>query len=288
MTAEERLVSLLNPCPELGRFEQSGVRINYAVGGSGQDMVLLHGGTSGWGMWYYLLPELYKHFRVWALDIPGSGGSSKELYSDHQRHVSVVSDFIQKKCAPNAIVVGHSYGGWLAAQLALQSVLSIEKLVLVDSMGFSLYAPLLFRFSTLMPVRSVLCKTALSPTRQHLDEFMASVFYDRSKALKPELWDYFFEAQFRNSFLHPLEFIASFYSGGRIKKMFDMRGECAKITQPVLGIWGAHDPVGPPEVQIAGFSLLPNSVARVCQNSGHVPPLEQPEECLKLILNFCS
>ena len=288
MTAEERLVTLLNPQPELGCFEKDGVQINYAVGGSGQDMVLLHGGTSGWGMWCYLLPELYKHFRVWTLDIPGSGGSSKKVYADHDRHVDVLAEFIRTKCARSIIVIGHSYGGWLALKLALHSFAVIGKIVLVNSMGFSLSAPPLFRFSTLSPIKYILTKTALSPTRQHMDDFMRSVFYDRNLKLSIELFDYFYEALFRNSFLHPLSFIASLYSHGRIKKKFDIRSECAKITQPILGIWGDADPVEPLEFQRAGFSLLPNFVVKVCERSGHVPPLERPEECLKLILNFCS
>jgi pimeloyl-ACP methyl ester carboxylesterase len=288
MTAEERLVALLNPRPELGFFEKDGVRINYVVGGSGQSMVLLHGGTSGWGMWYRLLPQLYKHFRVFALDIPGSGGSSKQIYANHTQHVGVIADFMRTMCLGNSIVVGHSYGGWLALQLALRSLSSIEKIVLFNSMGFSLSAPLLFRFSTLGPVRYILTKTVLSPTRQHMDDFIRSVFSDRTLKLPTELFDYFYEALFRDSLLHPLEFIASLYQYGRLNEKFDLRDDCSKISIPILGIWGSDDPVVPPELQRKGFSLLPHADFNLCDQSGHVPPLECPEECLKLILNFCS
>jgi 2-hydroxy-6-oxonona-2,4-dienedioate hydrolase len=48
----------------------------WRVWGAGEPLVLFHGGSGSWTHWIRNIPELSKHYEVWAADIPGLGDSS--------------------------------------------------------------------------------------------------------------------------------------------------------------------------------------------------------------------
>src|SRR6202042_3907639 len=53
----------------------NGVTLNYATGGAGPAVVLLHGYPQTWYMWRKVMPALAEHYTVVAPDLRGSGGS---------------------------------------------------------------------------------------------------------------------------------------------------------------------------------------------------------------------
>jgi pimeloyl-ACP methyl ester carboxylesterase len=55
--------------------QANGIRLNYARGGQGPALVLLHGYPQTWYMWRKVMPALAGHFTVIAPDLRGSGGS---------------------------------------------------------------------------------------------------------------------------------------------------------------------------------------------------------------------
>lgn len=52
-----------------------GVRMHYVTGGTGDPLVLLHGWPQSWYEWREIMPELAKHYTVYAVDLPGLGDS---------------------------------------------------------------------------------------------------------------------------------------------------------------------------------------------------------------------
>jgi pimeloyl-ACP methyl ester carboxylesterase len=58
------------------------------------------------------------------------------------------------------------------------------------------------------------------------------------------------------------------------------------LEPPALFVWGSHDPLIP-----AGFGhhvreWLPSAEQVVMEDCGHVPQVERPEECNRLLLDF--
>ena len=53
----------------------NGITLNYAMGGAGPTVVLLHGYPQTWYMWRKVMPALAGHYTVIAPDLRGSGGS---------------------------------------------------------------------------------------------------------------------------------------------------------------------------------------------------------------------
>jgi pimeloyl-ACP methyl ester carboxylesterase len=104
-------------------FNSNGVKINYAVQGKGEPVILIHGWlSSGWLNWH--LPGttalLAKDHQVIWLDMPGHGRSDKptkdEAYGPELvEHVIRLMDHLKIK---KAHIVGYSMGGIIAAKLA--------------------------------------------------------------------------------------------------------------------------------------------------------------------------
>ena len=48
----------------------------WRVWGSGEPLILLHGGSGSWTHWIRNIPELSRHYELWVPDIPGLGDSA--------------------------------------------------------------------------------------------------------------------------------------------------------------------------------------------------------------------
>ncbi len=114
-------------------FSAPACRINIAEGpDNGPDLVLLHGATSWWRSWEPVLPELSRHFHVFALDTRGSGKSDRTpgRYAVMDMAGDVAA-FLETLSSP-AHLIGHSFGGHVALALsALQREL-IAAMVIED------------------------------------------------------------------------------------------------------------------------------------------------------------
>jgi pimeloyl-ACP methyl ester carboxylesterase len=97
----------------------AGVRIACQVGGEGTPLVLVHGAGSGRWSFDLVRPHLEDRFTVWALDRRGRGDSgddeSYSLEADFEDVAAVV-----REAGPGALLFGHSYGGLVAAGVAVR------------------------------------------------------------------------------------------------------------------------------------------------------------------------
>jgi alpha/beta hydrolase fold len=103
-------------------FTSNGVKINYAVKGKGEPVILIHGWlSSGWINWD--LPGttalLAKNYKVITLDMPGHGQSDKPTREDAYgpelvEHVIRLMDHLKIQ---KAHIVGYSMGGVITAKL---------------------------------------------------------------------------------------------------------------------------------------------------------------------------
>src|SRR5207244_1509189 len=100
-------------------------------GNSGSPLLLLHGITSSARGWWRVAPELVAlGYHVYALDMPGHGQS--QLADVHRieqiaDRIAAVLDALQ---IAHPIVIGHSWGGAVALELAAS--IDVARVVLVD------------------------------------------------------------------------------------------------------------------------------------------------------------
>lgn len=96
--------------------------------------VFLHGWSGSKEQWWPALAELGKNFQCVALDLPGTGGSA---WPDGMQSMGDMAAWVREICGrlglEQVTIVGHSLGGNLAAQTALDDVRLVKRLVLVDA-----------------------------------------------------------------------------------------------------------------------------------------------------------
>ncbi len=105
-------------------------------GGSGQSIVLLHGLASQAHIWDLTAPQLIDSFRVIALDQRGHGLTSKpDRGYDFQSVTADLDRVLNQLQIEQSILIGHSWGGNVAVQYAVDHPDHVNGLVLVDG-GF--------------------------------------------------------------------------------------------------------------------------------------------------------
>jgi pimeloyl-ACP methyl ester carboxylesterase len=122
---------------------RDGTPIAYKRGGEGPPLVLVHGTTSDHSTWEPVLPDLHKHFTVYAMDRRGRGESGGGAY-DIEREFEDVVAVIDSIDGPTDLF-GHSYGAVCALEAALRCG-RVRRLILYEGTfpvpaGTELYPP---------------------------------------------------------------------------------------------------------------------------------------------------
>lgn len=113
----------------------NGINVHYQVKGEGPDVVMIHGVTSSLAIWYAkVMPELGRDFRVTAYDLRGHGYSDPTPtgYTSRQMADDLLA-LLDHLNVEKARIVGHSFGGSIALNLALLHPERVEAVVLGDT-----------------------------------------------------------------------------------------------------------------------------------------------------------
>lgn len=121
----------------------NGNAINYAEGpDNGPALLLIHGQMMDWENYARVLPELSRHYHVYAVDCYGHGRSDRapEQYSANALGADLTV-FLRDVIGEPAVVSGHSSGGLLAAWLAANAPDFVSGVVLEDPPLFTSVLP---------------------------------------------------------------------------------------------------------------------------------------------------
>lgn len=125
-------------CDDYGFSKTPSGRIRYGRRhGDGKKLVLVHGLAATMGSWHKLAERLPKGIDIYAIDLPGHGGSDAPREFTVSAQASILSAFIGKHVGGSFYLMGHSYGGWVSAYFASFPSLSpgLEGLILEDPSG---------------------------------------------------------------------------------------------------------------------------------------------------------
>ncbi len=120
-----------------------GTRIAFWRSGAGPPLLLVHGATADHTTtWRFVLPQLERHFTVYAMDRRGRGGSGDASAYDLQREAEDLAAVVDSIGEP-ANVLGHSYGA-LCALEAARLTPNLRRLILYEGVplrGAAAYPP---------------------------------------------------------------------------------------------------------------------------------------------------
>src|SRR5919205_2330992 len=120
------------------RTKVEGLPTRYLRAGTmGLPLILLHGVGDSAFDWQWVMPTLARTHQVYALDLPGSGGSSANPLDDYSPafFTRFVGDFLNTLHIERAAVVGSSLGGLVGLRLALAEPQRVRALGLISSAG---------------------------------------------------------------------------------------------------------------------------------------------------------
>src|SRR5712692_190812 len=119
-------------------LEAAGLRLRYLELGEGDSVpiVLLHGFGADLNSWMFTQPALAEGRRVIAFDLPGHGGSAKEVDAGDPESLTDAAEAALGALGIDRVhLVGHSMGGAIAALLALRRPALTASLTLIASAG---------------------------------------------------------------------------------------------------------------------------------------------------------
>lgn len=209
---------------------------------------------------------------VVSLDLPGFGLSDKpEIDYTIGRFVEVVAGIIQKTGMQRASIVGHSLGGYIAAQLAAEHADLVDRLVLIDTSGMlDGPTPLLTQYlgAAMNPekkaVRAVLEQLVADPIR--IPEVLVDGFIYRMHQPGAK---HAFKSAYENS-------INTQIGIDRLKW----------IKVPTLIIWGRRDKLIPLEYFKTFQESIGGSEVVIVEDAGHAPFAEKPAIACELLHRF--
>lgn len=249
------------------KIDIQGQTIHYTERGAGRAVVLLHGWGANLQSFGRLIPELEKHFKVYALDFPGFGESPEptEVWGVEEYTV-MVENFVRKLEIEEPVLLGHSFGGRVSIVYASRN--PVRKLILADAAGIK-------------PRRSL--KYYVKVYSFKFCRKMLPFFVGRSKAKQ---W----VEQYRKKSGSSDYNNASGVMRNILVKVVnqDLKSYLPHIQAPTLLIWGENDTATPVRDAKIMERLIPDSGLAVLKNAGHFSFLDKPYEFQLIMDSFLT
>ncbi len=106
--------------------------VNYTVAGSGSPVLLIHGLFGSLENLGVIARQLKQKHQVISIDLPDHGQSAHSDNFDLSGYADAIRTVMKQLGIAKAILLGHSLGGKVAMQLALETPEQVEKLIVAD------------------------------------------------------------------------------------------------------------------------------------------------------------
>jgi pimeloyl-ACP methyl ester carboxylesterase len=249
--------------------------VHYEVYGRGQPVVLLHGWLGSWGCWLGTMEALAPSYRAYALDFWGFGESEKRRESYNiPDFVALVDQFMERLGIHSAPVIGHSMGGTVALNLALDRPQRVAKVAVVGSpvegcslspflklAGYPWIAFLVWNSPSLLRLGIKLFAPWIAA---NWSDWYALLSRDLSKmTLESFLWS-----------IHSLHHT-------------DLSPRLRSLRMPALGVYGRGDKIVDPH-QSELFQRVAQARVEMLAGSRHFPMLDEPEKFYSILTSFLT
>jgi pimeloyl-ACP methyl ester carboxylesterase len=277
----------------------NGVGVHYLEAGSGPPLLLVHGLGSSAGLEFrFNLEALATRHRVLAPDLPGFGQSDKpDLSYSVEFFVATLNELLGILGIDRLAVLGVSLGGRVALGLALARPQVVEGLILVDSLGLGVPRQVMAYRLLLMRGIGELIMTSTGQAIRRLNPKMIRRFWswylNRPQSMEHVLSDSRIADHgqmldtpgYRAAYLATLRSLATRSS---LREGVALEHELARLTIPVLLVWGRHDHLFPPSHAQAAARALPRARLEIFEDAGHTPQMEEPDRFNRLVLDFLA
>ncbi|MBM7844353.1 alpha/beta fold hydrolase [Herpetosiphon giganteus] len=205
------------------------LQLYYEIHGSGQPLILVHGGLGGIGMFTDLLPALAEHVQVIAVELQGHARTNDipRAFS-YSALADDVADLIAYLGLSQVDIAGFSFGGGVALQTAIRHQHLVRKLIIISA-----------------PFRDTGWYPAVQAAIRQLDERVAAAMV--------ESIPYKFYQEYAPNPANWPQLVRK--TGAMGNQSYDWSSDIAKLQSPCLLIQGDADSI-PPSHAVEFFALL--------------------------------
>jgi len=248
------------------RHETRDTGVRLRRGGKGEPLLFLHG-AGGWPAWGPFLESLAGAYDVLMPEHPGFGRSDNPPWIRNVGDVAMYYlDFLDALDGPPVHLVGHSLGGWIAAEMSVRNTARVRSLTLMAPAG--------------VRVKGLPCGDNFIWSRE---EYARNLFYDQKLAEKEM-------ARVPSDEEADIDLTNRYMATklGWEPRWFNPALETwlHRIRIPTLVIWGRDDNLFPSAYAKAWAERVPDIRVEIVPECGHRPHVEKPDVTAQTILGF--
>jgi pimeloyl-ACP methyl ester carboxylesterase len=250
-----------------------GIEAKVKVAGSGPPVVYLH--PAGGPGWDPFLDALAEQRTVYAPDHPGTGDTARDAI----HHVPslwdlvlIYDELLDSLGLEHAPLVGASFGGMVACEIAAHRRRSVGALVLLDPIGLWRDDAPVAQYMTMMP-EELAAILFHDPQGAAARAAMALPADDGERAIA--MADLVWAMGATGKFVWPIP------DKGLARRLH-------RVTAPALIVWGAEDRLVSPVYAREFADRLADARIEIVQDAGHVPQLERLDAVVPLVLDFLA
>ncbi|GER85768.1 hydrolase [Thermogemmatispora aurantia] len=228
-------------------------------------LLYLHGTHLG-NLWLDHHRLLAQQFHLFAPDIPGFGLSERpDWMHDMSDYVLYFRDLMAALGLERAALVGHSLGGWMAAEIAVWYPERVSRLVLSNAAGLRVKGVPMADIFALSPQRlletcfeNLMAAAPLIPREINTDYFVR--LYAERTTLAALAWNPHYDPK--------------------------LARRLQQLSCPTLIVWGARDRLIPPAYGQEWQRLIPGAQLVMLEGTGHMPMFEVCEQWVAHVSAF--
>jgi pimeloyl-ACP methyl ester carboxylesterase len=252
---------------EPSRLEVGGLEVAYRRKGEGEPVLYLHAGAFT-RMWLPFHERLSQSVDLIAPEHPGYGETPMPDWLDGFDDLVIhYAELLEELGLERVHVVGHSLGGWIAAELAVFYPERLRSLTLIVPIGLRIEGKPWPNLAAMTP-QARLDRTfndkanmaAVTPDADDLDE--VTHLYGEATTMARLAWS----PQYDLKLEHRLR----------------------RVKAPALVLRAEHDRLIPDEMAERYAELLPNARIEAVPGTGHGLPIEQPDRAAGLVADFVA
>jgi pimeloyl-ACP methyl ester carboxylesterase len=241
----------------------AGRRLAYREEGSGPPVVLVHGSPADGRAWARVAPFLRDRFRLLMPDLPGYGSSDRVPDEPKGRAALMGADVARliESCGERVVLAGHSYGGLVALQAALQATPgAIGRIVVLEPM--------------FMRGLQILGDPLLASTTDYFGDYMRRVDAGEDGAVR-HMIDFWFG---EGAYARLPDPVRGYLNANAPRNVLDVRSsfndtataeQLGALSQPVLVVIGDRSPPVVPAMGRALLKLVPHARMEVLADANH-------------------
>lgn len=251
------------------------------AGADGPAIIILHGWAASLNQWDWLLPILANAgYTAYAVDLLGHGQAPRLSHTHTvEDYLNYLYGWMKALDIENPIFLGHSMGGYLSLQYALNHPGSVRGLVLVDP----LYSPHQFdRYHQFG--RWLLNRPEILRAGELVFDHIPNWLIDASHYLNPK------DIGRASAPLRRQVTLDHKRADARIVQTLlfvgDLRPRLSRLAVPVLVTWGCRDRLLSPGSFQTLADMLPTAQKHCFADVGHHPHLVCPQSFAQRVLSF--